>query len=61
LRSLSYAEAQKTQVVVMNPGKVAGNYSLVILGQAKTQQAAPSVELARLQFTVAFSGQVLQH
>jgi hypothetical protein len=61
LRSLSYAEAQKTQVVVMNPGKVAGNYSLVILGQAKTQQAVPSVELARLQFTVAFSGQVLQH
>jgi hypothetical protein len=62
LRSLSYAEAQKTQVVVINPGKAAGNYSLVVLGQAKPAQGASSgTELARMQFTVVFSGQVQQH
>ena len=52
LRSLSYAEAQKTQVVVVNPGKTAGNYSLIILGRAKSEQGAGTAELARLQFTV---------
>jgi hypothetical protein len=55
LRSLSYAEAQKTQVVVINHGKTAGKYSLVIFGRARSEQGSASTELARLQFTVVFS------
>lgn len=54
LRLLSYAEAEKTQVVVLNPGKVAGNYSLVILGQAKAEHGSALTELARIPFTIAF-------
>jgi hypothetical protein len=61
LRSLSYAEAQKTQVVVVNPGKTAGKYSLIIFGRAKSEQGAATAELARLQFTVVFSGPIQQH
>ena len=61
LRSLSYAEAQKTQVVVVNPGKTAGKYSLIIFGRAKSEQGAAPAELARLQFTVVFSGPIQQH
>jgi hypothetical protein len=62
LTSLSYAQAQKTQVVVIHPGKMAGNYSLVVLGQSKPEQGASSgMELARMQFTVVFSGPVRQH
>ena len=62
LRSLTYAEAQKTQVVVINPGKKAGNYSLVVLGQSKSAEATSAgTELARIQFTVVFSGPVQQH
>ena len=61
LRSLSYAEAQKTQVVVINPGKTAGNYSLIIFGRTKPEQDAASTELARLQFAIAFGLKVLQH
>jgi hypothetical protein len=52
LRSLSYAEAQKTQVVVVNPGKTAGKYSLIIFGRAKSEQGTATAELARLQFVV---------
>jgi Putative zinc-finger len=52
LRTLSYAEAQKTQVVVVNPGKTAGNYSLIIFGRAKSEKGTATTELARLQFTV---------
>ncbi len=52
LRSLSYAEAQKTQVVVVNPGKTAGKYSLIIFGRAKSEQGTATAELARLQFAV---------
>jgi hypothetical protein len=52
LRSLSYAEAQKTQVVVVNPGKTAGKYSLRIFGRAKSEQGTATAELARLQFVV---------
>jgi len=59
LRSLSYAETQKTQVVVVNPEKVAGRYVLVITGQASGPSA--SAELARIQFNIAFTGQILQH
>jgi hypothetical protein len=52
LRSLSYAEAQKTQVVVVNPGKTAGKYSLIILGRAESEQGTATAELALLQFAV---------
>ena len=61
VRSLSYAEAQKTQVVVVNPGKISGKYILVISGQTNSQLASPPAELARIQFTIDFSGQFLQH
>jgi hypothetical protein len=55
LRSLTYADAQKTQVVLVNPGNNAGTYTLVITGQSASQRAAPSTELARIQFTIAFA------
>jgi hypothetical protein len=61
LRSLSYAEAQKTQVLVVNPGGISGKYILVISGQTNSQLASPPVELARIQFTIDFTGQFLQH
>jgi len=61
LRSLSYAEAQKTQVVVVNPGKISGKYTLIISGQTNSQLASPPAELARLQFNIAFVSQVQQH
>jgi hypothetical protein len=56
LRSLNSAEAQKTQVITINPGKQAGEYTIVVYGLA-TPDAEPSSakELARLQFTVAFT------
>jgi hypothetical protein len=60
LRSLSYAEAQKTQVLVIDPG-AAGNYAVVVLGQVKSDVGSSTgKELARMQFTVIFSGQVQQ-
>ncbi len=61
LRSLSYAEAQKTQVVIVNPEKTSGKYTLIISGQTNSQLASPPAELARIQFTIDFAGQVLQH
>ncbi len=51
LRSLSFAEAQKTQVVVVNPGKLAGRYTLVVSGLPSSGSDSEA-ELARLQFTV---------
>jgi Putative zinc-finger len=59
LRSLNSAEAQKTQVVIVNPGKMAGQYVLVITGQ--TNPSSTPTELTRMQFNIAFTGQVLQH
>jgi hypothetical protein len=59
--SLSPAEAQKTQVVVVNPGKISGKYTLIISGQTNSQPASSPAELARVQFTVDFAGQVQQH
>lgn len=53
--SLDNAQAQKTQVLVINPGGNSGKYTLVIIGQPKP------TELARIHFTVDFTGQVLQH
>ena len=60
LRSLSYAEAQKTQVLVINPG-AAGNYAVVVLGQAKSDVGSSTGKvLARMQFTVVLSDKVQQ-
>jgi len=53
--SLDSAQAQKTQVLVINPEKKSGEYTLVIVGQPKP------TELARIHFTVDFQGQLLQH
>ena len=51
---LNYDEAQKTQVVRFTPAK-AGNYSLIILGQAQREPGTgPAIELAKMQFTIAF-------
>jgi hypothetical protein len=61
LRSLNYAEAQKTQVVVVNPGKISGKYILVISGQTNSQPASPPAELARIPFSIDFVGKFLQH
>ena len=61
LRSLSYAEAQKTQVVVINPEKMAGKYALIFSGQSDQHPASTTAELARIQFTIDFAGQILQH
>jgi hypothetical protein len=53
--SLDSTQAQKTQVLFINPDKNSGKYTLVIIGQPK------ATELARIRFTVDFSGQLLQH
>jgi hypothetical protein len=55
LRSLSAAEAQKTQIITINPGNQAGKYTIVVSGLAAPNADPSSAkELARLQFTVAF-------
>jgi hypothetical protein len=53
--SLDSAQAQKTQVLVINPEEKSGDYSLVIIGQPRL------TELAHIRFTVDFPGQLLQH
>jgi hypothetical protein len=54
LRSLTAQEAQKTQVVIVQPGKRAGKSTIVVSGQTTSGADASSAkELARLQFTVA--------
>jgi hypothetical protein len=56
LRTLSFAEAQKRQVITINPGKQAGKYTIVVSGLANPNADPSSAkELARLQFTVAFT------
>ena len=52
LRSLTAEQAQKTQVITINPGKRAGKYAVVVSGVSKP--GAGANELARLQFTVEF-------
>jgi hypothetical protein len=53
LRSLSAAEAQKTQIIAINPGREAGKYTIVVSGLASSTAGSSSAkELARLQFTV---------
>ena len=56
LRSINAAEAQKTQIISVNPGRQAGKYTIVVSG-LPSPSAAPSSakELARLQFTVALT------
>ena len=55
LRSLSYEEAQKTQVVEVNPGSRGGAYQLVVLGSTipESNSAKGSV-LATMKFIVEF-------
>jgi Putative zinc-finger len=55
LRTLTYEEAQKTQVVEVNPGRRAGAYQLVVLGSSipESDPAKGSV-LATIRFIVAF-------
>ena len=56
LRSLNAAEAQKTQIFVINPGRQAGKYAIVVSGLATAAaDPASAKELARLQFTVALT------
>jgi len=56
VRSISYAEAQKTQVVILNPDTRPGNYVIVISGRAASGAAtAAAKELARLQFAIEFA------
>jgi len=53
LRSLNPAEAQKTQIIAINPGRHAGKYTIIVSGLASsTADSSSAKELARLQFTV---------
>lgn len=52
LRSVSSEQAKNTQVVVVNPVKRAGKYTLVVSGVTDDTAKASTNELARLQFTV---------
>jgi Putative zinc-finger len=52
LRALNAAEAQKTQIIAINPGRQAGKYTIVVSGLASTTDSSSAKELARLQFTV---------
>ena len=55
LRSLTAAEAQKTQVVTFSPARLAGNYALIISGLANpAADPSTTTELARIQFSVVF-------
>jgi len=47
--------------VLVNPGKISGKYTLIISGQTNSQPASSPAELARVQFSVDFTGQVQQH
>jgi hypothetical protein len=56
VRSISYVEAQKTQVLILNPDTRPGNYVIVISGRAASGEAtAAAKELARLQFAIEFA------
>ena len=53
LRSITFREAQKTQVVTVNPGRRAGKFTIVVSGLTTPgADASTAKELARLQFTV---------
>lgn len=56
LRSLSYEEAQKTQVVEVNPGSRSGVYQLKVLGLAnKENEPGKETLLANMKFVVEFT------
>ena len=53
LRSITFQEAQKTQVVTVNPGGRAGKFTIVVSGLTTPgADASTAKELARPQFTV---------
>ena len=53
LRSLTAQEAQKTQVVSVNPARKSGKFAVVVSGlNTLGAQASSAKEIARLQFTV---------
>src|SRR5260370_4886543 len=55
LRSLSYEEAQKTQVVEVNPGERSGSYEIVVSGLPKPESdPGKATILATMKFTVEF-------
>ena len=54
-RSLTAAEAQKTQVITFNPARLAGNYALIISGLTNpVADPSAATELAHIQFSVVF-------
>lgn len=54
LRTLSYTEAQKTVVVEVTPGTLAGNYQIVVLGFTNSESnPSQTATLASLKFSVA--------
>jgi Putative zinc-finger len=56
LRALSYEEAQKTQVVEVNPGQSPGAYQIVVLGLSnKESDPGKAAILATMKFSVEFS------
>lgn len=53
LRSLTAQEAQKTQVVTVDPGRKSGKFAVVVSGlTSPAADASTAKELARLQFTI---------
>jgi hypothetical protein len=56
LRTLTYGEAQKTQVVEVNPGGESGAYQLVVLGSSSPESdPAKGAILAKVKFNVEVS------
>ncbi len=56
LRSLSYEEAQKTQVVEVNPGNRSGAYQLVVAGLTSPESdPVKATNLATMKFSVEFT------
>ena len=56
LRTLSYAEAQKTQVIEVNPGYRSGAYRLVVFGLTRPEsEVAKGTTLATMKFSVEFT------
>jgi len=55
LRSLSYEEAQKTQVVEVNPGERSGSYQVVVSGLPDPESdSGKATILATMKFSVEF-------
>ena len=56
LSTVSYAEAQKTMVVHVNPGKQSGAYQIVVLGlTGQDSDPAQATTLATMKFAVEFN------